>query len=245
MRRIMSREVYEVGRCRSSTQDGNREFITLVACVSALGTRLPPTLLYKGASRDLQDSWVKKLDDCDDLFFGSIQNGWTNNAYGLKWLEEVFEPRTRPIRLTQRRLLIVDSHSSYINLRFIEYAWNHSILILLLPPHSTHRLQPLDVNCFQPLATKYQVYLDQWLSKSLGHVHLTKRNFYEIFRPAWLDSFTPYNIQGGFQKAGIWPFKLDIVLDAITYRPPTPPTLQYESNNPPPTPLTSKSIRRA
>ena len=53
MRRIISRKVYESGRCRQSTQDGNREFITLIVCVSALGTRIPPTLLYKGASRDL------------------------------------------------------------------------------------------------------------------------------------------------------------------------------------------------
>ena len=157
----------------------------------------------------------------------------------------MFEPRTRPIRVTQRHLLIVDGHSSHINLRFIEYAWNHLILILLLPPHSTHRLQLLDVNCFQPLATKYQVYLDQYLYKSIGQVQLIKRNFYEIFRPTWLNSFTLYNIQGGFEKAGIWPFKLDIVLDTITYRPPTPPNTQIDCLEPPPTPLTSKSIRRA
>ena len=48
MRRIKSREAYEQGRCRQSAQDGNREFITLLACVSALGKTIPPTLLYKG-----------------------------------------------------------------------------------------------------------------------------------------------------------------------------------------------------
>ena len=53
MRRIMSRKAYEEGRCRQSTQDGNREFITLIACVLALGKALPPTLLYKGKSKDL------------------------------------------------------------------------------------------------------------------------------------------------------------------------------------------------
>jgi hypothetical protein len=53
MRRIMSREAYEAGRCRQSTQDRNREFITLIICVLALGKRLPATLLYKGKSRDL------------------------------------------------------------------------------------------------------------------------------------------------------------------------------------------------
>jgi len=52
----MSRKAYDRGRCRQSTQDGNREFITLIACVSALGIAIPPVLLYKGVSGDLQDS---------------------------------------------------------------------------------------------------------------------------------------------------------------------------------------------
>jgi hypothetical protein len=79
----MSRKAYEDGRCRQSTQDGSREFITLIACVSALSKVVPPTLLYKGQSKDLQDTWVDDLTDSDDIYFGSTQNGWTNDAYGL------------------------------------------------------------------------------------------------------------------------------------------------------------------
>jgi hypothetical protein len=52
----MTRKAYKEGRCRQSTQDRNREFITLIACVSALGKAIPPTLLYKGQSKDLQDT---------------------------------------------------------------------------------------------------------------------------------------------------------------------------------------------
>jgi hypothetical protein len=56
MYRIMSRKAFEDSTCRQSTQDGSREFITLVACVSALSKVVPPTLLYKGQSKDLQDT---------------------------------------------------------------------------------------------------------------------------------------------------------------------------------------------
>ena len=120
MWRIMTREAYENGRCRQSTQDGSREFITLIACVSTLGIALPPTLLYKGQSKDLQDTWVQKLGDDENPVFGVTENGWTNDAYGMKWLQEVFEPATRPSRATTKRLLLVDGHSSHVNLRFIE-----------------------------------------------------------------------------------------------------------------------------
>jgi hypothetical protein len=88
----MSWETYNKGLCRQSIQDGNREFITLVACVSALGQKIASVLLYKGQSKDIQDSWVSKLKEDEDVFFGTTPNGWTNDAYGMKWLQEVFEP---------------------------------------------------------------------------------------------------------------------------------------------------------
>lgn len=57
VKRIMTREAYESGRI---IYDGNREFISLLACISAAGVVLPPALIYKGESNSLQSSW---LDD--------------------------------------------------------------------------------------------------------------------------------------------------------------------------------------
>jgi hypothetical protein len=71
----MSREIHEKGRCRQAIHDGNREFITLTACISALGITIPPVLLYKGVSRDLQDIWVEDLEEKDFFYFGSTKNG--------------------------------------------------------------------------------------------------------------------------------------------------------------------------
>ncbi len=116
---------------------------------------------------------------------------------------------------------------------------------MILPLYATYRLQPLDVNCFFPLSIDYRIELNNWLYKSLGYTSLTKRDFLQIFRTAWNKSFSIANIQGGFAKTGIWPFKPLIVLDAITRRPETPPDSQNEPNKPPPTLMTSKSIRRA
>jgi hypothetical protein len=115
----MSREAYNSGRVRQACQDGNREFITLMACVSAIGKKIPATLLYTGESFDLRDTWVDDLNDSDDFFFGASSNGWSNDAFGLQWLTKVFEPATRPTSPRAKRLLIVDGHSSHINMAFI------------------------------------------------------------------------------------------------------------------------------
>jgi hypothetical protein len=74
---------------------------------------------------------------------------------------------------------------------------------------------------------------------------MSKRTFYEIFKPAWHESFIPSNIQGGFQKVGIWPFNLPLVLDLIIQRSTTPLQAEDEHSKPLPTPMTSKSIHRA
>jgi hypothetical protein len=77
-----------------------------------------------------------------------------------------------------------------MNLAFIDYADANRILLAVLPPHSTHRLQPLDVGLFSPLATYYSQEIDDLLASSQGLVRLTKRDFWSLFRPAWEKAFT-------------------------------------------------------
>jgi hypothetical protein len=101
----------------------------------AIGIIIPPVLLYKGASKDLQDTWVKDLEEKDLFYFAFTKNGWTNNTYGIEWLKTVFKPYTQPKRATTKHLLIVNSHLSHVNLTFIEYASCYSIIILILPSH--------------------------------------------------------------------------------------------------------------
>jgi DDE superfamily endonuclease len=80
--------------------------------------------------------------------------------------------------------LILDGHSSHVNMAFISLADSFRILILILPPHSTHRLQPLDVGLFGPLVKAYSKRLDAYTHRGLGWVSMTKRLFWPIFRDA-------------------------------------------------------------
>ena len=48
-------------------------------------------------------------------------------------------------------MLIMDGHGSHTHKEFIKRCVNKKIIPFLLPPHTTHLLQPYDVVCFQPL----------------------------------------------------------------------------------------------
>src|SRR5205814_1010093 len=139
-KRVMTRKALESGRILEANQDGSREFISLLASICADGTYLPPTLIYKGRSQDMQDTWLEDFSDSETAYFGCSESGWSNDGLGLKWLEQVFEHHTCEKGSHGHQLLIVDGHSSHVNLKFLDYADKKQIIVLILPPHSTHRL---------------------------------------------------------------------------------------------------------
>ena len=46
-------------------------------------------------------------------------------------------------------------NSSYMNIAFLEIANRMYIIIGIMPLHSTHRIQPLDISMFRPLLITY------------------------------------------------------------------------------------------
>jgi hypothetical protein len=240
--RIMSAEALRTGRIKWACQDSSREFVSLLASVCADSTALPTTLIYKGKSNDLQDTWLQDFEEQEIAYFAASANGWTDNSLGLQWLEKVFDPYTKTKAGNRRRLLIVDGHSSHVNMRFIEAADRLRIIILILPPHSTHRLQPLDVGLFSPLATAYTKELNNLMFSSTGLVSMSKRMFYRMFKVAYTRAFTERNITSAFQKTGIWPFNPEIVIATIRAPLQKPVPIGIPEVK---TPMTCRAVRRA
>ena len=57
--------------------------MTLLACIQATGSCIPPTLIYQGQSYDLLDTWVEGLNNTE-VYFAVSEKGWTNNKLGLQ-----------------------------------------------------------------------------------------------------------------------------------------------------------------
>jgi hypothetical protein len=132
----------------------------------------------------------------------------------------VFNRYTKPKARRRWRLLIIDGHGSHVTMDFIRFCDNNKILLCILPPHSTHTLQPLDVVCFSPLATKYSQELTNRLHTSLGWVPLKKGDFFSIFWAAWSNTFTEKLVLKAFEATGISPLNREAVLQR--FRASTP-----------------------
>ena len=77
-------------------QDGNCDFVSLLAVVGADGTALPPLVIYSSQSEDLQDAWIEGFDpENHSAYFTASDNGWSDDDYALSWLDKVFNCHTR------------------------------------------------------------------------------------------------------------------------------------------------------
>ena len=195
--RIYSVKELLKGLLKGAGQDGNREWITMIGSICMDGTPIPPTLIYQADSGDLQDTWLDEFDLKEQCcFFASSSTGWTNENLGLSWLTRVFDGSTRAKARfgNAYRLLFVDGHNSHINMRFLNWCHDNKVLVAVYPPHSTHRLQPLDVGLYHPLSTYYSQELDNWIFRRGGLSSMTKRAFFGLFWPAFQRAFTKSNI---------------------------------------------------
>src|SRR6266498_262685 len=201
------------------SQDGNREFITFILVVCVDGSRILFVLIYKSESGAIMDTWLNDYDDENEItYFAATQKGWSNENIGVYWLEHIFDRHTKEKADNHRRLLIVDGHNSHLNIRFINYANQNRILLTFLPPHSTHRLQPLDVGLFGPLANYYTQEIDRFVAEYQSYVTISKRHFWKFFLEAYNRAFTKENVESGWAATGIYPFKPQRVLARLLKR---------------------------
>ncbi|MFL6546931.1 MAG: hypothetical protein ACJ8LM_17345 [Candidatus Udaeobacter sp.] len=219
VQRIFTKEAFEKGKLLGAGQDGNREWITVLATICMDGTFLPPGLIYQALSGNIQDTWLDDFNpEKQSASFSSSPSGWTNDVLGLSWLQTVFDTHTRQKARNGRdwRLLLVDGHGSHLNMPFLDWCELHKIHVALYPSHSTHRLQPLDVGLFRPLANFYSQELNTWIHTTQGLCRISKREFFSIFWPAFQRAFTPQNILSSWEKTGLQPFNPEKVLHQIT-----------------------------
>ena len=124
----------------------------------------------------------------------------------------MFDRKTRKKAKRQWRLLIVDGHGSYLSQDFLNLCLQKRICLPVFPPHSTHTLQPLDVVLYGPLLGEYKKELTIYLHNSQGLLTVKKGDFFPLFWPAWLSSFTTANILSSLESTGIIPFDPEVYL---------------------------------
>ena len=113
---------------------------------------LPSIIIWK--EKHLNSNWLSR-DIPKNWHFRVSENGWTSNKLKLQWLKEVFESHTRERAMGEaasrdpsQRRLIVNDYGSLIRADFIAHCIENSINLLIILPHYSHLMQPLDIKVF-------------------------------------------------------------------------------------------------
>ncbi|XP_044598416.1 MFS-type transporter clz9-like [Cotesia glomerata] len=119
--------------------------VTAICCMSAAGHYVPPAFIVpRKSNRDdlINDAPSHSISMVSD-------SGFVNTDLFVTWLKHfqsfVYATPEDPV------LMLLDNHSSHISLEAVNYAREQNIIMLTLPPHGSHKLQPLDRSFFGPL----------------------------------------------------------------------------------------------
>ncbi|XP_050306291.1 uncharacterized protein LOC126743304 [Anthonomus grandis grandis] len=102
-------------------------------------------------------------------------------------------------------VLILDGHYSHTcNIPLIDLARENYVHILCLPPHSTHKIQPLDVAFMSPFKIYYALEIESWLKNNPGRV-VTHYQVAELLGRAQLRAASCLENVEFFRSTGITP----------------------------------------
>uniref|UniRef100_A0A8C2ZHE7 HTH CENPB-type domain-containing protein n=1 Tax=Cyclopterus lumpus TaxID=8103 RepID=A0A8C2ZHE7_CYCLU len=156
---------------------GTRDHITILACLNAGGEDVPPFIIYKGGYPG--GPYNKK--GVPDALYGKSPAGYIDSELFRKWFVGhflKFAMKERPL------LLLMDGHQSHLDPELVRAAQREGVILLCLPPHTSHILQPLDVSFFGPLKADFSGVSGDLSAMSHSFL-VSKKEFSRVLRDSY------------------------------------------------------------
>ena len=168
----------------TAVTSGKSSTTTVVGCGNASGFDVPPYFVFEG----------KRM--VDDLMNGETpgaastvsETGWSNTKVFKQYLSTHFL-KFIPGRNDDPVFLLLDGHKSHIAVDVIEWAQERNIILHILPVHTSHILQPLEIRCYGPLQRIYDTACHKTMRQN--HSIITRYNVCELGCKAYLNALLP------------------------------------------------------
>ncbi|XP_068205548.1 uncharacterized protein [Palaemon carinicauda] len=180
--------------------------MTFVGIVNAAGQGFPPVFII--ARKKMNADFQRGTTPGTTVLLQA--NGWMDHERFVQTLEHLHKVSYSSVE--NKILLIMDNAECHMSIHVVEYAIRHGIVIVTLPPHTTAKLQPLDVSVFGPFKSVLRSIQDDF-KLSNPHVPITEHMLPEMACKAWDKVCNVTNITNGFRATGIFPVNRNIFPD--------------------------------
>ena len=178
---------------------------TVCCCASAVGKSLPPAMVFPRVH--FKDHMIKRAPP--GTLGLATQSGWMNGELFPRVLNHFI--KRMGCSIENPAVVFMDNHESHLGIEVIEMARMSGLFIITFPPHTSYKLQPLDVAVYGPLECHYKKTVNEW---NLSHPasRITIYDLPECFNRAFFRALSFENIASGF-KTGIWPLNSEVFRD--------------------------------
>uniref|UniRef100_A0A1B0DQA9 Uncharacterized protein n=1 Tax=Phlebotomus papatasi TaxID=29031 RepID=A0A1B0DQA9_PHLPP len=108
-------------------------------------------------------------------------------------------------------VLYLDGHACHVTLPLSKFCKENGIVLVLLYPNSTHFIQPLDRDFFEPMKTAYAKEVEKWKMSNLPPVRFHPMHVAKVVNAALKHLDLPKIAKDGFRECGLVPFNPDVV----------------------------------
>lgn len=208
--KVLVRRTSRTAHLKSAS--GGKACYTALFCCSVTGKFVCPMIIYRSTSCGLISTWTE--GGPKDCLYASTEKGWIMDVVFENWLQKF----ATAIDTSKPTLLIVDGHNSHITYNAAKLCQQHKIILLCLPPQTTHALQPLDVGVFKGMKTMWRNVLKTWFRESRQSI-VSKAIFPKLFKRLY-DNLHESWATGGFKASGLYPInKMAVRKKCLDYIP--------------------------
>ena len=147
-------------------------------------------------------NWFPPITILPDFIWSFSPKGWTDKELGIDWLKEILIPLIT--QSDEHYILLLDGHDSHESGEFQWQCIQNRIHTVYLPPHTSHKLQPLDVGPFSSLASHYGKAVHKYTPT--GYATIDRATFTTLYAEIRPKAMNERNIRAGWKRAGIQPW---------------------------------------
>lgn len=196
----------QVGGVKSAERGTNS---TAVCCVNVTGNYVPPMLNFKMSNKNQKEvPSALEIGKPRGSIVRISDSGYIHKELFLEWLRHFKNHINCSIERPVLLLLLLNGHTTHLkNLQAINFCRENGIVMLQLPSHTTHRLQPLDVAFFGPLQGYLASAQKGWLIDNPGKT-ISIYQISTLFKDSYYKAATLGNAESAFRGTDIWPIDM-------------------------------------